>query len=1196
MIRLDPCSVPLTGTGLIEASAGTGKTYTIASLYLRFIVEQPLFDYSTSKGVELKPENLLVVTFTRAATAELRDRIRQRLHQAVLCFRGLGAGDDLVLQHLYEAHQDEAEQVLKRLYAAEKSMDDASIFTIHGFCQRALNYNAIDANANLNAQMIEDESELVESACEDFWRQALYPLQGEQWRAVAAAMGANAGPGPKSATPDALARRLSGLLSRKSLVCEPLPSDKPLEQAIQEMLQQQQLAWEQLQWSQRGALFDIGEELASLPRISAAKVEPHINILGNWLAGEQATALPKTSYKYVAEKAEKNSHIAKANAFVAAVERFQRDSDLQPGLMSQALAYVKARLAEEKTRLNLMAPDDLMSQLHAGLTSAMGAQLATRLKQQYPVALIDEFQDTDPIQYGLFETIYQAEGPHCWLMIGDPKQSIYAFRGGDIHTYTQAKRGTHSERHYTLDKNYRSSQSMVEAVNDLFRFNSSNTFLDEQIGYQPVNSADQGGKGRLVVDQQAVSAMTLCLFDDEHIAGHHGAEYVAEQTAQLLDKARVGQALIGEKPVKPGDIAVLVRDRNEARDVAKALRARRVRSVFLSRQSVFESEIAADLYRVLLAIHQPKSRRHLMAALGCQSSGLSAEQIDQINLDENQWQNHQERFLRYQERWQYRGVLAAIQAWMYDYSVPGRLLSDELNGERALADLNHCAELLQAQALLLDGHYSLLRYFSEQIGGSGSDSNSQRIRLESDKDLVQIVTIHASKGLEYPIVMLPYGLVGREAKTAIYHGNGKTRMDFTQSELHLQQAEQERLAEDVRLLYVALTRASYACFVSLARRSKSHNATSAIEHLLCGAADSSGVLSQQLEALVEASEERIRTVDYQPELTLVADESESDAVAIEPQRFAGDVDTSWRITSYSGLSKNKRYAQDGEEKIDEITTQNDTSQDSPQPIPIPEEPSALVRNRFSFPRGANPGTALHGILENQHFAANQPDELAQVVESELNRYAIEEAPEWVESVTDWMNEVLTCQFAMGEGEAVSLGELDPNQALPEMEFFIAASELVNEHSFNRLLLEHPVLTVNPAALARLSFDSFRGLLKGFIDLTFEHQGRYYVCDYKSNHLGDSIGNYNQDSMQAMMASHRYDAQLVLYCLALHLYLKKLIPDYDYDLHHGGGVYLFLRGMQPGDPHSGVFYAKPERELIESLEVLFLGERAEVEPC
>lgn len=1199
MKHLDPNTLPLEGKTLIEASAGTGKTYTIASLYLRYIVEQPF-------SFELGSDNLLVVTFTRAATAELRERIRQRLHLALECFRGKDPGSDTLIAYLLERYSEQKQQILKRLYAAEKTMDEAAVFTIHSFCHRALKQNEFASGFSSDLTLVEDDSEFVLQAAQDFWRKTLYPLERSEYEKVNAALKSRLGRLVQS-SPEALMAQLRPFLSRKSLVVQPPALDLEPEEAIRKLLDDKQAAWLEFSAFYLQQSEAILQALQSIKGIRKATLAKHLEQLWQWLESGQFNTNVKKALAYVEGKCDCADMVAD---FVQAAQSFVKDDELKAQLYSQALHYIKARMQHEKNKHRVQSPDDFMTLLSEALNAnEQGQSLSEQLRKQYPVAMIDEFQDTDPLQFGIFEQIYGPAQEFSWMMIGDPKQSIYAFRGGDIHTYVAAKQGTDEDKQFTLAKNYRSSQAMVESVNQLFAGCEKPAFLDASISFDAVDSQDKGSKGSLTINGKAQAAMNF-------LFGETGAVQCAEKICELLSLAQVGKAQLADDIVQAGDIAILVRDRFEARTVSQALRNKGVRSVYQSRESVYASTMAQELLRLVLAFSEPRNERLILAALAGTCCGLSGQALAELRANEQSWQEQQSRFEHYHAVWHKQGILTAIHLWMYDYKVPAVLLRDKLEGERNLADLIHLGELLQHLSQVLDGSYTLLRHFKELILEPDHNNKIQQRRLESDKNLVQIITVHGSKGLEYPIVFVPYALACRSAKDAIYVEAGLSQLDLFKDPANLEKADAERLAEELRLFYVAVTRAAHVCYLGMDRLSSSKGAQDALSYLLnvnvTVVEDEAFELEQSVENLVDLqsgqaalfSKSQIRACDAiyseksDAEQQSEEQSEEQSKQAYKARIFEGHIDRSWRLSSYSALAKLSGSHEFTPGVSDEAETSNEASS-VVLPIlsaevaleglgeelneDIASEQEDFVANKFSFEKGAKAGNLLHDILEHQNFADSTKEQRAKIIEQRLLGSGFSDVELWQGVLEEWLSEILETPLALDAGN-MCLSDLPKHQALAEMEFHLSIDKPLSACALNQLLAQYPLLSVQGIDL---SFESFHGLLKGFIDLTFEHQGKFYICDYKSNHLGMSEEDYAQQAMHEAMAAHRYDAQLIIYTLALHRYLKQQISNYDYDLHIGGGVYLFLRGMSRNIAGSGVVFVKPEKALIEQLDLMLM---------
>ncbi|WP_044871326.1 exodeoxyribonuclease V subunit beta [Pseudomonas sp. LFM046] len=1197
-------SFPLHGSRLIEASAGTGKTFTISALYLRLIL---CHGGEAAFREPLLPPQILVVTFTDAATRELRDRIRARLVEAAAVFRGDGQPDALLAELRGDVPQGEWADCARRLELAAQWMDEAAVSTIHGWCQRMLREHAFDSGSLFSQTLETDHSELLAEVVRDYWRQHCYPLEGAALEWAVRSWG----------TPANLGARLRPLLGEEGAVSQQSLGEL-LEFALQD--RERNLASLKAPWRVwADELQGILEAGAAAKQVDGRKIQaryflPWFDKLRAWASGDDAAldlggGFTRLTPEGLAEawKGEPPKHPA-LEAMAILKDQLDNLPDPAEAALRHAAAWVRQRFDREKRQRAEMGFDDMLTRLDAALQSESGPRLAEVIRRQFPVALIDEFQDTDPLQYRIFDTLYEVEANRddCGLfMIGDPKQAIYSFRGADIHTYLRARRATLG-RHYNLEKNFRSSQHMVDAVNNLFlraenREGGAGAFLfRDDLPFFPVGA--QGRKEVWTVEGQAQSALNLWQLATEEpvakgtyldaLAGGAASEIV--RLLELGQRQRAGFSKDGTlKPLQPSDIAVLVRDFNEAQAIRGELAARGVRSVYLSdKDSVFAAQEARDLLLWLRACAEPDQDRPLRAALASATLGLDLAELEQLNLDERTWERRVMQFRDYRQRWQRQGVLPMLRQLLQDFELPQRLMGRE-DGERVLTNLLHLAELLQQAAAELDGELALIRHLGELLAGEGQAAEEQVLRLESDEALVRVVTIHKSKGLEYPLVFLPFICAFRpvdDKKPLQVHDGERRRLVLKADEATVERAELERLGEDLRLLYVALTRARHACWLGVAdlkignaRKSRLHE--SALGYLLGGgqalaqSADLTAWLEPFKDALrsdllpaPEASEQH-----YQPQ----------DAAQFEPHwrtpaRRAGE---HWWIASYSALRLEEGEVQQpsryDDAAPDSAAMQNSTDDESPALAQVQLPASAQGLHRF--PRGPNPGTFLHGLLEmaaDEGFAhlASGPEALRELLARRCQRRGLES---WIDPLHQWLQALLTQPLGLGEGRAVRLADLVEYQ--PELEFWFEASR-VDVQRLDALVQRHELPGI---ARQPLRADTLNGMFKGFIDLVFEHEGRYYVADYKSNWLGADDAAYTREAMTAAVASHRYDLQYVLYVLALHRQLSLRLPGYDYDRHLGGALYLFLRA-----PGTGLYLARPSRELIEQLDALFHGDPEE----
>lgn len=1207
---LDPRRLPLVGSRLIEASAGTGKTFTIAALYLRLVL-----GHGGEKAFRepLLPPQILVVTFTEAATRELRGRIHERLLGAARHFRGEPAEPpDELLQGLLDDYPDPHARALgaRRLELAAEWMDEAAVSTIHAWCYRMLREHAFDSGSLFEPQLEADLTELRAEAVRDYWRCMVYPQQGARLELLRSILGPD---------PEALEQRVRGLLPTEAARAAPLAE-------LNDTLDRHLARLDALKAPWRDDFDAVAESFRrALPALNGNQyrdAQSLLEDLRDW-AGDPVRAVPGDPKKNLAERfsvrgmqgrLRRGQELpADLHPAFALLDGFSVGTDdTVEAVLRHAAAAVRERSEREQRRRALLGFDDLLHGLDAALHGPGGAALAETIRRQFPVALIDEFQDTDPVQYRIFERVYRVgenRREQALFLIGDPKQSIYSFRGADIHSYLRARRDT-AGRHHTLQRNYRASKAVVAACNRLFGAAEAHPggaflFRSEAAHRSPVPFEPVDARGLaecLRIDGGDVPALTLAFLDDaESIAKGAYVEAMAARCASvmvgLLQAGRDGrggfEGSTGFRPLQAADLAVLVRDRHEAAAIRAALRARGVRSVFLSdRESVFATDEAADLLRWLRACAEPESDRLLRAALASATLNLGFEELDRLGTDESLREERVLQFREFRRIWREQGVLPMLRRLLHAFELPGAL-AHRADGERILTNLLHLSELLQTAAGELDGEQGLIRYLAEHLQGNAADLEEQVLRLESDEGLVQVVTIHKAKGLQYPLVFLPfictYRPVDARHLPLVWHDTAGTRqVRWNPDETEIAQADRERLAEDLRLLYVAVTRARHHCWlgvgpVRLGQRKDSELHRTAFGYLLGGGREiAAGGLRSALLALAGA-EPGIAVVPA-PVATDVRYRPPADERAIgearRPERPAREY---WWVASYSALRAEdapepmrSRLPEAAESALEERFGE---AGDEP-PVEDPGGPSDGTHGIYRFPRGPGPGTFLHGLLE--WAAAEGFDRTA--ADRELLRDTVARRcrrrgwGHWVEPVAEWLGRLLQEPLDLpGTDRPMRLSGLTRFQ--PELEFWFE-TRWVDARRIDRAVRDH---TLGAAVRPELQPRILNGMLKGFVDLVFEHRGRYFTLDYKSNWLGFRPVDYAPDTLRRRVLESRYELQYVLYTLALHRLLRARLPGYDYDRHVGGTLTWFLRGLDA--PARGLHFERPPRELIEELDQL-----------
>lgn len=1178
-------SIPINETNLIEASAGTGKTWSIAALFLRLVVLE-----------RIPVDKVLVVTFTNAATAELKTRLRSRLDEALRELKDLPDDNaSALLAEIYEQrstqdnapefepflyevlqralNQEAASRVRLRLQAALNQFDHAGIFTIHGFCQRVLREFAFLCQVPFQISLSDDTAAAKQRIAADFWRK--HVIEDEQRAQLCF--------DKNISLTDAL-NRIQNWFGRS-------------EQHIQFQLAQPQHALEDLHAQLNESAQTI---LASLEdwKTSFVTMHPVLNgttyklptyltlfeDLAHWLPHQQwhkitskekhicnldAAVLQEKTKKGQALSAEQLNQFAPLRRLLDLSQSLQTEQEaLFDQLHLDLYRYLLPNWQQEKQRVQQLGFDDLLTDVAKALQDEKyGLHLASYLSEHmWQVALIDEFQDTDPLQYGIFDTIFRQHHKPVFL-VGDPKQAIYRFRGADIHAYLQAKH--EANRLYTLDTNRRTHQQLVASVNALF-LNKDKPFLLNDIDYIDVQAAR--ADSRLLPNDTPLEIQCLLQGDETYLnkeqAKPRAALYCALDIARHLALSNQGKLQYDGGPLQAKHIAVLVRTHGEGELVQKELRKEGISSVILSRDSIFAAEQAKPVLSLLQWWQAPQQQGLLRSVLA--SDLLNYRSSDLMRLNDADSQDEligwMEDALQAQQVWQQRGVYAAWQLFDKKRGISADFL--RRNDKRGLTNVQQLFELLAKEESERFGAASLIQWLNEQVSQQTS-GDAYTLRLESDEELVKIVTMHASKGLQYPVVFCPFVWDNRDFKTSefnIVHQNGQVRIV---SEHCLSNDDEASLAEDersetLRLLYVAFTRAEEKLILSCSLLKDNGSANNVLHHLIAGEPDHSW---EQTHALWEnaGKDKRVWYQDLwqqwaqkhhvnllwrseQPEYSGLIQEhiqrTEYTALqAVLPfYRFQ-------EYTSFSGISRHISHL-----AMDELVPEIDVGELQDDQIILNEEtvlPESHEFDIFHFQRGTDAGLCLHALLENTDFqqsAASQSDVYAPILE----RYHI--ADEWQPALYAMIDATRLAHL----DAQICLADLPQDQCLAEMGFVLNVNQFTAT-DIQQCLLESELPPAIKQAAQGLHFRDVTGFLNGFIDLVCVNlNGKIYVIDYKSNHLGMLPKDYHTNALNLAINDHHYYLQALIYAIAVGRYLRS--RRFDFDAIHIR--YLFLRGLQP----------------------------------
>ncbi len=1063
-------------TTVLEASAGTGKTFALAGLVTRYLAQG-----------EATLDQMLLITFSRSASQELRERVRCQIVDAVAAFDDPSLiGDNELLAHLLDCTDDQRADRKQRLRDALAGFDSATIATTHQFCQLVLKSLGVAGDTAASVRLLESLDELVAEIVDD-----LYLAHFGRER------------------------------------------DDPV-----------------LQY--RDAL-RLAREVVQNPSAELRPRDPE--------PGSRAA--------------------------------------VRVGFAREVLAELETR----KRRLGVLSYDDLLSRLAAALVAAY-SPARVRMHRRWPIVMVDEFQDTDPVQWQVIDRAFS--GRSTVVLIGDPKQAIYAFRGGDIATYLRAAR-TAGERK-TLGTNRRSDAALVERLQVVLR---GAQLGDPTIVVGDVRAHHQGHRlsgaphndpFRLrVVSRKMLRRSDVQNLPIDELRSYIGADLAADVRALLASGAT-----FDGNPLQPRDIAVIVERHEDANACFKALCQAGVAAVYTGDSDVFASDAAEDWLCLLEVFDQPHRPEMVRAAAATMFFGETAESLagggdaltDRVAETLREWAGYARE----------RGVAAIFEAAQLG-GMDNRVLSWQ-GGERHMTDLAHLAQLLQNVAHR--EHYNLpaLRDWLRMQREERSRTTERNRRLDSDATAVQIMTVFAAKGLQYPIVYLPFAFNRSTMKRdmVLFHDDGvrclhiggRDSPDFPVVE---ELGRKEDASDASRLTYVALTRAQSQVVAWWSPAYYEPNG--GLSRLLRGRRPGDALVPDQCEPAKICDEDAMaRLREWQDAGGPVIEESVvADAPAVPPKRaptdvasrhFHRNIDTAWRRTSYSGLVRVAEAARvSSEPEVDELDDEVGSDITLAEPAFGPEVPSPLA----AMPGGATFGSLVHAVLETADPAAA---DLAAELEAQLRRHL----PWWrVDVDAAELAAALVPMYDTSLGPlagGLNLRRIGLRDRLRELNFEIplaggdlrgAAPELVVS-DVGHLLRAH-LSADDPFApyadrlmSAALGGQSLRGYLAGSIDAVLRIPGqRFLVVDYKTNHLGDTAAEYTPQRLTEAMLHSDYPLQALLYTVVLHRFLRWRVTNYEPARHLGGVLYLFIRGMcgvdtpvVDGQP-CGVFSWQPPTELV-----------------
>jgi exodeoxyribonuclease V beta subunit len=1176
---LDWRAMPLHGRVLIEASAGTGKTWNIGLIYLRLLLER-----------DLRVEQILVTTFTDAAAQELRERLRRRLVEAERLLEAtIEPADDNSLENylaLLCPDADSRRHALRKIQLARTDLDRAPVSTIHALCQRIQRDYPLESGAAFANDKLFDEQQLLRECVEDFWRRRYLAGPFDPREAALLKNG-----------PEGLLRDLGGLANN---------ADAQIEAGGLAELECRIAA---LRTDESAAELQRLVDDATLYKRSNAALRSRLAEIVPALRSNDEAQLGKSladvfePEKLLAQEAPLRAGELAAHPLICALQALRpliglRDIFTRGAVLAEAAQVCREEMPRRARQRHVLTFSMLIDAVYQRLCGPRADDvLADRLFEAFPAALIDEFQDTDQRQFAIFDRIYRERG--TLVMIGDPKQAIYSFRGGDIAAYLRASE--QAGQRYSLGTNHRSSRALVEALNAWYG-RTEGGFDHPHIRYQQIVAAGKADDKPYTVDGEVVlQPLFIHPFrGDATDQRGNPLKALGELEALALDDCanRIAELLndplqqIGGQRVTPGDIAVLLSTNSQIMALRARLIARGVPCVGSGRGNIFAGEVACELELILYAVLHPDDDRAVRGALATRLLGATLEQFDAWQIQPAAFERELERFETWRSLVRSRGVLALVDALL---AARATMLLALPEGERVLTDLRHLGELLAAEENArqgLDGLYAwLLEMRQEGSDGTAEAADERQLRIESDARRVQLLTIHASKGLEFPIVFLPLAWrtgdrTGvRSPKLLRYHdASGQRCVDLGSADFieHCGMHYREELEERLRLLYVALTRAVHAVHVYWVDRGPLPDSAAhawqwaAIDRLLRQAQRQLDLPDGEaaLDAMAEALGGVCLSAPFADSFTRYLAPAETPSPRATQAPLPGLRPFQW-LHSFSGLSRYAAAAAvigdsggSDEAGMDDATVIVDEFVDA--------EDSRLLS---LYPlRGPRFGDAVHQVLELAEPGAVWPGQ-RHLLHSQLSAQAVMVDGEALERVGKMIDRARQADL----GDGLRLVDVPTGDRIVEFEFQFPVQQ-VSLARLRRLCIAHGQPDVVPASLDATTLN---GMLTGFADLILLWDGRFHVLDYKTNWLGARLRDYQGEALGAAMAEHHYPLQALLYTVALHRYLRQRMDGYMAERQLGDSWYLFVRalGLAPG---LGVWRRRWPAALIEALDDAFAG--------
>jgi exodeoxyribonuclease V beta subunit len=1109
MKKFDVLNIDLNGKNLVEASAGTGKTYAIGILVLRLLLES-----------KIKIEQILMVTYTNAAVDELELRIRKFINEAILYARNISeCEDELIKLVIKKSIENQGIDItIKLLNEAIEFLDETSIFTIHGFCKRVLTDYAFENSMLLNTEIIDDQTRLIDDAAAEYWRRNVTVISPPILKKML----------EKNFSfkkiKEIYLKITNGAKLRIKNIISPEDHNNIYDKLYQKSLNQHkqfkyviEKNWLQIQ----------GLKIGQLKSLKAAVDNNSLDdfeeiFLSSFKSKPDSPILQKLDFLFT----EALNVIDAENSIQALIE------DIIATYYQNAVDFIENNIESKKNRNKLVSFYDLIKILHNTVVKNQSLVLKKELNYKYKAIFIDEFQDTDKMQYEIFQNLFIEHSDTILYFIGDPKQSIYAFRGADLDTYNLAKSNL-KDSLYSMNTNFRSTKYLLHGINEFFgTINVDELPISDSLNYVNIEFGNDSLGDLHCKGIKANSFEILTNTADQNNSENPNQKLILENLAgdivELLSNGTIYKKN-EHRNLKPSDIGILVRANLHGKLIKDKLASYNIPAIVVDDTKVLETTEARDLYFLLYAIYEP-DHSSINRALLTNFTNFNTDQVKKLKFE-----LVHDLFIDLQYLWNKSGVYSAVSGFIKNFNIRSILLSQvNPGGKRTYTNLIQLAEILNEKEIF-DGlsPLELLDWLQRAIQGDKNAGKYEQV-LEDDENSIQIVTAHKSKGLSYNIVILPFfNLVPKTTNNYFVeykNDEGQKIISIYNDEEEKQYQQLIEDQENERLLYVAITRAVYKCMIFYNNKE--------------------GILKKYIDRLGNEPKYIVyRSSIDEPKISFKYSDFEEKTISEKARTFNTNIDISWKITSYSSLTSNKEY-------IPHYSEKNFDSKDSYDEFTF-----------SSLEKGVQTGLIIHKLLEKINFSnpGNHRFLITKILddfgkipdESEIDHYIL------------LLSHILNTDLSPIE---FKLNQLNNSTKLTELEFYFSLDRF--KTSELNSILPH----------LNLSYTEIEGVMHGFIDLVFEYDKKFYILDWKTNHLGYSIEDYEAKELKNEIIKNNYDLQYLIYTIALIRFLKSIKQDFDYERDFGGIFYLFVRGIRQNS-NCGIYFEKPDHSQILTLESL-----------